>query len=209
MIKKIVFDLDNTLIEWKDEYIFALSNVIKSLNLDYDDKKIKEIGDTLEEYEKYHTRYVKQDFLDYINSNCNINLPISFVDRLIIEQGKCFEEYGEEKLDVIKYLSEKYELICLSNWFTYTQIKRLEGAKIAKYFTLITGGDEHYLKPSLKAFDIIDNPSECVMIGDSIKHDILPALKLGMKAILITKKDIKEDSRYKIIRNLEELKEIL
>ena len=209
MIKKIIFDLDNTLIDWKDEYIFALKNVIKNLSLDYDDNKIKEIDTALTDYETHFITYTKENFLKFLNERCNINLPKKFVDMLIEEQGKCFEIYEKEKLDTIKYLSTKYELICLSNWFTYTQVKRLKGAGISKYFSIITGGDEHELKPSIKAFDIIDNPSECIMIGDNIKNDILPALELGMQAILITKKEVKSDPRYKIIRNLEELKEML
>ena len=92
--------------------------------------------------------------------------------------------------------------------YTYSK-KRLENAGILKYFSIVSGGDEHELKPSLKAFDIVDNKSECVMIGDSIKNDIMPALKLGMKAILLTKKNEKKDLRYKQIRKLEDLKEML
>ena len=78
-----------------------------------------------------------------------------------------------------------------------------------KYFTIVSGGDERVLKPSLKAFDIVDNKEECVMIGDSINKDILPAIKVGMQAILITKKDIEENKDYKQIRKLEYLKEML
>ena len=47
------------------------------------------------------------------------------------------------------------------------------------------------------------------MIGDSINNDILPALKLGMQAILITKKNVKKDLRYRQIRKIEDLKEML
>ena len=209
MIKTLIFDLDNTLLDWKQEYIFALSNVIKKLNLNYSDDKIKEIDTALTDYENHHKKYTKENFLNFLNTECNINLPHEFVDLLIEEQGNCFEKYDGDKLDTIRYLSEKYELICLSNWFTYTQTKRLENAGIAKYFKIITGGDQHELKPSKKAFDIIKNPDECIMIGDSIKNDILPALECGMRAILITKKNVKKDLRYKRISRIEELKEML
>lgn len=209
MIKKIVFDLDNTLLEWKNEYIYALENVVNNFNLEYDKEKIKEIDRALEDYEDYLIKSNKEDFLKFLNNRCKTNLSMEFLDKLIEEQGKCFDVYEGEKLETIKYLSKKYKLICISNWFTRTQKMRLEGAGIAKYFDIITGGDEHELKPSINAFSIIDNPKECIMIGDSLKKDIFPAIKLGMQAILITKKDVKEDSRYKIIRNIEELKEML
>ena len=209
MIKTIVFDLDNTLLEWKDEYIFALINVLKKLNLSYDNNKIKEIDRAINDYENHYVKCTKQNFLEFINNKCNIDLPNIFVDLLIKEQVKCFEKYSEDELNTIKYLSSKYDLICITNWFTYTQKKRLENAGIGKYFKMITGGEEHELKPSLNAFSIIKNPSECIMIGDSISKDILPAIKYGMQAILITKKNVKKDLRYKRISKIEDLKEML
>ena len=209
MIKKIVFDLDNTLLEWKDEYIFALAKVIKKLNLNYNDEKIKEIDRAITDYENHFNFCTKESFLNFINEECNVKLPLEFVDLLIDEQGKCFEEYTGKKLETIKYLSKKYELICITNWFTKTQALRLNNAKIGKYFSLISGGDEHELKPSLKAFDMIDKPEECVMVGDRLKFDIYPALNVGMQGILLTNKHMKKNSRYKIIKKLEDLKEML
>lgn len=209
MIKKILFDLDNTLIDWKDEYIFALTNVINKLNLDYSKEKIKEIDDILATYENEYSIYEKQSFCDYLNKKCKINLSLEFVDLLIEEQTKCYRKFTETEIDTLEYLSNKYELIILSNWFTYTQKKRLENAGILKYFSKVSGGDERELKPSLKAFDIIDNKKECVMVGDSIKNDILPAIELGMQAILITKNNTRKNLKYKQIRKIEELKEML
>ena len=209
MIKKIIFDLDFTLMDWEDEYIFAITNAVKKLNLDYDDKKIKEIDYILTIYEKEHSIYEKEKFCNFLNERCDVKLPLEFVDMLLEEQTKCYREFTESEIETLEYLSSKYELFVLSNWFTYTQRKRLENAGILKYFSKVSGGDERELKPSLKAFDIVDKKEECVMIGDSIKHDIEPALKLGMQAILMTKKNVKKDLRYRQIRKLEDLKEML
>lgn len=209
MIKKIIFDMDNTLMDWEYKYIFALTNVIKRLNLSYNKEKIKKIDSMINCYEQTHSIYIKEDFCNFLNQECNINLPYEFVDMLIEEQTKCYRMFTKNEIDTLEYLSSKYELIVLSNWFTYTQKKRLENAGILKYFSLVSGGDERKLKPSLEAFDIVDNKEECVMVGDSIKNDIEPALKCGMKAILLTKKYLKKDIRYRQIKKLEDLKEML
>ncbi len=209
MIKTVIFDLDFTLMDWEDEYIFAITNVINKLNLGYSKEKIKEIDDVLATYEKEYTMYENDKFCEFLNKKCNINLPLEFVDMLLEEQTKCYRKFTESEIETLEYLSSKYELIVLSNWFTYTQKKRLENAGILKYFTKVSGGDERELKPSLKAFDIVDKKKECVMIGDSLNNDILPALKLGMQAILITKKNVKRDLRYRQIRKIEDLKEML
>lgn len=209
MIKKILFDLDFTLMDWEDEYIFAITNAINKLNLDYSEEKIKELDYVLTTYEKEHSIYDKEKFCNFLNERCKVNLPLEFVDILLEEQTKCYRKFTESEIETLEYLSNKYELYVLTNWYTYTQRKRLENAGILKYFKKVSGGDERELKPSLKAFDIVDNKEECVMIGDSIKHDIEPALELGMQAILITKKNVKKDLRYKQIRKLEDLKEML
>lgn len=209
MIKKVIFDLDFTLMDWEDEYIFALTNVINKLNMGYSKEKIKELDDVLTTYEDVYRVYEKEKFCDYLNEKCNTNLPYKFVDMLIEEQTKCYREFTESEIDTLEYLSSKYELIVLSNWFTYTQVKRLENAGILKYFSKVSGGDERELKPSLKAFDIVENKKECVMIGDSLKNDILPAIEVGMKAIHTTKNNTKKDLRYRQIRKIEDLKEML
>jgi len=209
MIKKVIFDLDFTLMDWEDEYIFALTNVVNKLNLGYSEEKIKEIDDALTTYEDIYPKYETERFCDYLNEKCNTDLPYQFVDMLIEEQTKCYRKFTKSEIETLEYLSSKYELLVLSNWFTYTQVKRLENAGILKYFSKVSGGDERDLKPSLKAFDIVEKKSECVMIGDSLNKDILPAIEVGMQAIHITKKDAKKDLRYRQIRKLEDLKEML
>jgi len=209
MIKKVIFDLDFTLMDWKDEYIFAITNAVNKLNLGYSKEKIKELDDVLVTYEDVYPMYERKKFCDYLNKKCNTNLPYEFYDILAEEQTKCYRKFTESEIDTLEYLSSKYELLVLSNWFTYTQIKRLENAGILKYFSKVSGGDERELKPSLKAFDIVDKKEKCVMIGDSLKNDIFPAIELGMQAILITKKNVKKDLRYRQIRKIEDLKEML
>lgn len=208
MIKCLVFDLDNTLIKWKDEYVYTFYNTLDKLGLKYDDEVVQKLNELVDVYEDKYSIYTKENFLNFLNKECNINLPIEFVDILMDEQCDCYDKYTDEEIDTIKYLSSKYDLICVTNWFTRPQIERLKGAGIYKYFKLVSGGDEHELKPSLNAFNMIENKSECIMIGDSLKKDIYPALELGMKVVLITNEDIK-DSRFKTIKNITELKEML
>ena len=47
------------------------------------------------------------------------------------------------------------------------------------------------------------------MIGDDINNDILPAISVGMNAILLNKKNYKKDLRYRQVKKLEDLKEML
>ena len=208
MVKRIIFDVDNTLLEWKDEYIFALKNTLDKLNIDYTKEQLESIDNAIVDYEKTHNIYVAEDLQNFVNNVCQVNVPDEFMNTLIEEQGNCYT-YDAKLVDTIKYLNEKYDLVVLSNWFTKTQRLRLQKMDILKYFSFVTGGDEHVLKPNRRAFDKVlegYEPSECIMVGDSFNHDIMPASELGIKAIWVTDE---ESSDYQTIKSIYELKDIL
>ena len=67
----------------------------------------------------------------------------------------------------------------------------------------------HPLKPALQAFENVIKDidvKECLMIGDSFKADIEPALKLGLNVIRVTNDN---SSICKTVKNVLELKNIL
>lgn len=207
-MKAIIFDVDDTLIKWKKENIWALEKVIKDMNYDFNEDLIKKIDSMIDDNEKKNSELSKEVLLNHINKNCNINLPLEFIDRLIQEQGNLFYE-DKELVETIDYLSKKYDLYVITNWFTETQTKRLENMGIIKYFKKIIGADINYLKPDKRCFDIIFKdykPEDCTYVGDYFPFDIELPLSLGMDAIWKTKEENKE---YKTIKTIYELKDIL
>lgn len=210
MIKCLVFDLDGTLIMWRDEYKYLMQDVFNRLNIEYTLDDIDNIDNAIETYEDIYDIYTKENLLNHINKNCNLNLPLEFVSLLIEKQQECYV-YDQKLYDTIEYLSTKYELVVLTNWFKESQVGRLKGCKIYDFFKFVSCGDERELKPNKKAFDVIlkkYNPKECIMIGDSVKKDISPALQLGFDVILV-KPNVKRKRKYKVIDNIYELKEML
>ena len=91
-MKTIVFDLDNTLIEWKDEYVSVLSNIVKSYNLGYDDDKIKELDYTLTQYDKRNTKYTKEGFLKFCDEILNV-----IICSPVYQGGRCEGNEQEEE----------------------------------------------------------------------------------------------------------------
>lgn len=208
-INNLIFDLDNTLIYWKDEYVGALEETINEFNLNI---SVKEIDDIIENLEYMFLILSKEKLLDSINTKCKLNLDMCFVDRLFEKQKK-LAPYDTELIDLIKYLSDKYKLILYTNYFHEVQAGRLETAGILKYFSEIYGGDDVPVKPNIEGFEKIvgnDSKESYIMIGDSIRCDIEGALNFGIKAILYDYKNTINDERnYFVIKNLKELKEIL
>ena len=109
------------------------------------------------------------------------------------------------------YLSKKYELVVLTNWFTKPQSERLKNADILNYFKEVIGG-ELFMKPSRTAFLNACGeylPSECIMIGDDYNKDIIGASNTGLNVIYFNYKNKDNVNNFQEINKLSELERIL
>ena len=207
-MKRLIFDLDNTLILWKNEYREAMRKTVEhfNLNLDY-----ITLDDLVEKYEEYYDKYTIDNMTELFNTKFNTNLTNEFTEYWLNELGKMAEDDLNIK-PLLEYLSKKYELVILTNWFKKSQLNRLKKIGIDKYFSKIYSGED-FIKPSKESYlKVIENKDikDCIMIGDNLKVDIEGAVNIGLKAILVDIKDKYLDSaEYIRIKNIHELKEIL
>lgn len=212
MIKKIIFDIDNTLIIWKKEYFEEIKNVLNDLKIEYTDKDFNKILEALSEYENEYYKFDRKLMIEYINKYTGKYYPIEFIYGCINRWSKCVPDEIETKLiKTLEYLKTKYELVVLTDWYIDQQEKRLEKAGILKYFTNVYGAEKTNRKPFKDAFVQAigsDKPEECVMIGDSLERDIKGALNAGCKAIYYNNSS-KENEEYITISKLENLIDIL
>jgi FMN phosphatase YigB (HAD superfamily) len=208
MIKKVIFDLDDTLIINKIDVMNNYDYILKKYNMN---TTINELYDVIGSYEVSTNKYDRYELLDLINNYYKSNYSIELVDDIIDAVGEWTYEAPKEVVDTLEYLSNKYELYVLTNWFHKSQEQRLKTAGILKYFKDIRSA-EIVTKPNEEAFKQFFNdctPGECVMVGDSIKMDIEVPNKLGMKTILcdFKNKGLKTDG--KIITSFNELVDML
>lgn len=212
-MKKIIFDLDNTLMMFDKKYINSYCKVLKNNNFDSSYDQALSLFESVDRYEKQGKKYNKQDLLDFVNKDLNKNYKMKLVDEILDIIGTCWiNPVSLELVDTLKYLSTKYELYVLTNWFTEPQAKRLENVGILKYFKKVVGADMVSPKPALEAFSYIikdTNLKDCMMIGDNIDIDIKGALNAGIKTILYDYKNIYNGFTGNRITKIEELKEML
>ncbi|BAO77169.1 HAD family hydrolase [Winogradskyella sp. PG-2] len=122
--------------------------------------------------------------------------------------------------DVLKTLSKDYKLIVATKGDLLDQERKLEKSGLIDYFhhveVLSEKEDANYEK-LLKHLEI--KPSEFLMIGNSLKSDILPLLNIGAEAIHIpfhttwehekvNEKDT-NGAKYKIVESLTEIIKLL
>lgn len=203
MIKRLLFDIDNTIIEWKEEYRY-LSLKEAGIN---DTIDMQNISKLIDNYDSKHEIMVKRDLINEITT-----LGIDKDKAYNIVELDCnrYEIPSKEIFDLFDYLSSKYELVIVTNWFSDIQSKRLESMGLIKYFKEIYSADQYKSKPNKEIFINACGDykkEECLMIGDSIEKDIEGALNAGIDAIHVNHSDIK--SEYKEIKNIIELKEML
>lgn len=208
MIKRIIFDLDNTIMIWKDNYINALKDTLLYFKVDI--KYLDDINNIIENLENKYDRISKEVLLDDINNDLELNLNIDFVDYLFKKQSLLCDISSDVR-DTLKYLSSKYSLAVLTNYFKEVQEERLRCADILKYFDDVYGG-ELFIKPDSKAFlNATSNykVDECLMIGDNIKIDIDGAKKLGFKVVAVDYFNKTTSDSYPVVRKFGDLRKIL
>lgn len=233
MIKRLIFDLDNTIITWENTYYeFAVKNVCKDLNLTNYSEILNIVITSIDNYEKNYEYFSIDNMVTLLNKNANIsnflqiNFDKVFVKKLIYYFTFCIPSKADPSvLETLEYLNKKYDLVILTNWFEEPQITRLKKLNILKYFSKVYGTEKIKNKPNKEAFKTAIGTfktNECIMIGDNINTDITGALNCNINAIFYNRKNIDiSDNIYisqtlkqnlnniKCITSLSELKELL
>lgn len=199
MIKRVIFDIDNTLMPWRDEYFNEIFEVLKELKIECSNDDFNKIKKAMSEYENVYYSFNKENMINYINEYTGKRYPKEFMDKIIEKLANCVPEKIEDSILVtLEELNKKYEMVCLTDWFKNQQIKRLEKTNILKYFQEIYAAENIKRKPFKEAFmqAIGENkPEECIMIGDSFARDIEGALKAGLQAIYYNSKETEKISK--------------
>ncbi len=106
----------------------------------------------------------------------------------IITMGKHMISKPVELLDgveeVLKFLEKKYRLIVLTKGDLLDQERKLEKSGLSKYFhhvEVLSDKKETNYQNLLDHLEV--DVSEFLMVGNSLKSDVLPILNIGAKAI--------------------------
>ena len=222
-IKVIGFDADDTL--WVNETYFReaelefakLLGAYETVNK-IDQELFKKEIDNLELY-GYGIKSFILSMIESALELSNYTLPNKTIEA-IIAIGKDMINKPVELLDgvedVLKVLSKKYRLIVATKGDLLDQERKLEKSGLLNYFhhieVLSDKKEENYTK-LLNHLDI--DPSEFLMIGNSLKSDVLPLININAQAIhvpfhitwaheQVSAKDI-NDEAYITLKSLREI----
>ena len=209
MIKRLIFDIDGTLITG-----VSFDDAIKKSLIEYgifSEVNRKQFIKSIATYEHYHNKYEEDEYLRYFGNSLGCILDRGFLDLYFSNLGQYAIPNDHEKLkETIEKLSHKYELVLLSNYFEKSQRGRLKNVGINTYFPEYYG--EKICKPNKQAYmDSIGEhqPSECVMIGDNLELDIRGAQNCGINTIWVNTNNEQSNINTRWINSVTQINESL
>lgn len=223
-IKVIAFDADDTL--WENENFFRdAEQEFYSLMKDYADASFLE--QKLFQTEISHLSLYGYGIKSFILSMIETALKVSKnevsqdIIAEIIQIGKRMLKHPVRLLEGVetslKYLSEQdYLLVVATKGDLLDQERKLKQSRLLDYFhhiEVMTDKKDANYRALLRHLNI--EPSQFLMIGNSLKSDILPVLELGGQAIYIPyhttwvheslQKDDLKNYEYLTLESLEDL----
>lgn len=207
MIKRLIFDVDGTLIRGVT-FTNSIERTLKRFNI-YSEENVRSFIEATRTYENSHDNYNKADYTAHVEKLIKTKVPDNFLATFFDELRTCTEPINQELIEKLQTLSEKYELVLLTNYFAESQLNRLNTMEIGKYFSECYG--ENKIKPNREAYISAcgnNKKSECIMIGDDAFLDIRRAKQEGLNTIFVNTKKINVSPEIGVVVNsVEEITE--
>ncbi|ULC58126.1 HAD family hydrolase [Flaviramulus sp. BrNp1-15] len=226
-IKVIGFDADDTL--WVNETYFREAE-LEFARLLSEYETANKIDQELFKKEMENLPLYGYGVKAFVLSMVESALELSNFDlsnktiQAILNIGKNMVEKPVELLDgveeVLEHLSKKYRLILATKGDLLDQERKLEKSGLTKHFhhiEVLSDKKEANYSKLLNHLDI--NPSEFLMIGNSLKSDILPLVNIKANAIhvpfhttwaheMVSEKETNGKS-YKTVKSLKDILKLL
>jgi len=193
MIKAVLFDLDQTLIDFLKMKKNSLREAIDSMidaGLEIDpDKAFKKIWDLFDRY-GIENNQIFQRFLENTLGKVDFRILAHGINGYRRVRHGFLSSYPGAKKTLLKLKQKGLRLAIVSDAPKLKCWLRLTSIKLDDFFDIVISYDDSgEFKPSKKPFQIALNtldikPEECLMVGDNPDRDIKGASELGIKTCL-------------------------
>lgn len=209
-MKKIVFDLDNVLLFLSSDWDSFYQEFIDKYNIQVNPK---ELYNLIDDFGKNNKEIVVTD--EFFCKWMSEKLSFNFTEKILSDYLNYYASIPllntDKVYEVLKELSNNYELIAYSDWWTLNQIKRLKKYNLDQFFKKIYGFDILPKKTSYTAIKTIiknEKIEDFIFIGDNIELDLSIPKSMGINTIFFNYKKI-EQTEYEEISDIQELLKIL
>ncbi|WP_245246003.1 HAD family hydrolase [Nostoc sp. ATCC 53789] len=197
LYKAIIFDLDNTLLNFelceRQAILGALEDCAVSLDLNGVSETI-----FLQVFETYNSKYWRQRDIfspseiierSYRSTLAQLDIQTDQLSKLSQSFWHIFNHSGVMEPDVnevLTVLAHNYRLAVITNGFVSAQLPRMQAAGIEHFFEEVVVSEAiGFAKPSPEIFHhalsrLNLTPAEVIYVGDSLKHDYAGATQVNI-----------------------------
>ncbi len=207
MIKNVLFDLDDTLLDFHRAEAEAISFTLKEIGINPSEENIAlyskinrscwaklETGEYTRE-EVLHRRF------DILFDTLGVNGDSHETQKLYEYRLSLGAYYLDGAEDLLDCLYDKYRLYIATNGIINVQSRRIKDSGIGKYFEKIFVSEKiGYNKPDKRFFDaaFAEIPGfkheETVIVGDILTSDIKGGINAGIKTVYFNQNRRKNDT---------------
>ena len=196
MIKTVFLDLDDTILDFQKGERIAVTKTFQNMGVSTSDEVINRyIEINLSLWQALERREVTKDEVlvgrfERLFSELGIDLSATLAQEMyedLLSKEHDFLPGGKELLEEFRQC-KKYRLFMATNGIPTVQWPRIKDSGVGEYFEgIFISQDIGYAKPDKRFFDacfeqIKDfNPTECIIVGDSLSSDIKGGINAGIK----------------------------
>ncbi|MGY0374392.1 YjjG family noncanonical pyrimidine nucleotidase [Clostridium sp. JNZ J1-5] len=222
----IIFDADETLLDFKRAEEDAFENTMAYFNLDYSRENYleayREINEAVwDEFEKelISAEDLKVERFKRFFKAVNLDLDPKKANELYMDKlcKSCFVLDGA--VDILRELQGNFKLALVTNGLVDVQDVRIRQSEIAKFFhTIVISEEIGVAKPNPEIFKYTFkkvghmHKETALVVGDSLKSDIKCGISFGIDTCWFNPKRLQNDTDIKPvyeINSLEQLKDIV
>ena len=194
MIKYILFDVDDTLLDFGKAEAAAIRKTFERIGIPVTEELIRRYSEiNAQQWARFEKGEITREKLlterfDILFSELGINVPSEMAQasyEYLLGIGHYFVDGAEELLEALK---DKYELYIVSNGNASVQDRRLKSAGIIPYFKDIFISERvGFNKPSAEFFEACFKripgfeKDKAVVVGDRLSSDILGGINAGVR----------------------------
>ncbi len=195
MISTIAFDADDTL--WSNNKHFNTTEQT-FINLLKEYSTFKDLSSHLLKVEKknieFHGFGVKSFTLSMIETSIEVTqgrIPVKIISQ-ILDLGRELQRYPlvlyPGVKDLIEKLSSEYKLVMITMGDLFDQERKIAQSDLGNLFDhieIVSRKTPQVYQDIFAKYEI--ESSHCVMVGNSVRSDILPAMQAGSWGVLVSK----------------------